>query len=264
VRHPEPIHLRPTATLAERVLLPGDPGRALALAQFLLEDPLMFNHHRGLWGYTGRAADGEPLTVQSTGMGGPSAAIVLHELISLGVRRAIRVGTCGALDSSLRLGDLVVAREAIAADGTSRALGTGELVRADPNLVAALEAQLESLCGPVGGQPAGQPGRAGRTGRAGHEGRIVSTDLFYEGDSSRNADWRAGGAIAVEMEAAALFAVGATAGIQVACLLAVTDVFEEQGGRTRIDDHALVGAVEAMGTAAAGALDAKDEGSLSR
>ncbi len=97
----EPIHLRPTATLAERVLLPGDPGRALALAQLLLESPLMFNHHRGLWGYTGTADDEEPLTIQSTGMGGPSAAIVLHELISLGVTRAIRVGTCGALDPAL-------------------------------------------------------------------------------------------------------------------------------------------------------------------
>src|SRR3984957_1148441 len=53
----ETIHLRPTTTLAERVLLPGDPGRALALAQFLLERPLMFNHHRGLWGYTGTADD---------------------------------------------------------------------------------------------------------------------------------------------------------------------------------------------------------------
>ena len=51
----EPIHLHPTAELAERVLLPGDPGRALALAQLLLEKPLMFNHHRGLWGYTGAA-----------------------------------------------------------------------------------------------------------------------------------------------------------------------------------------------------------------
>ena len=72
-----PIHLRPTAPLAERVLLPGDPGRALALAQSLLCEPRMFNHHRGLWGYTGAAPDGEPLTIQATGMGGPSAAIVL-------------------------------------------------------------------------------------------------------------------------------------------------------------------------------------------
>src|SRR5579875_663085 len=89
------IHLRPTAPLAERVLLPGDPGRALALAQSLLEGPRMFNHHRGLWGYTGTAPDGLPLTIQATGMGGPSAAIVLAELIALGARRAIRVGSCG-------------------------------------------------------------------------------------------------------------------------------------------------------------------------
>ena len=223
--HSEPIHLRPTAALAERVLLPGDPGRALALAQFLLEDPLMFNHHRGLWGYTGRAADGEPLTVQSTGMGGPSAAIVLHELISLGVRRAIRVGTCGALDPSLHLGDLVLAREALAVDGTSLALGAGGLTRADPILVDALLAELRR-----------------RPNRPHHQGCIVSTDLFYEGDSQRTADWGARGAIAVEMEASALFAVGAVAGIQVACLLAVSDVFGERGDRTHIDDHALVGA----------------------
>src|SRR5713226_3006364 len=110
-----PIHLRPTAELAERVLLPGDPGRALALAQSLLTEPLMFNHHRGLWGYTGAAPDGEPLTIQATGMGGPSAAIVLSELIALGARRAIRVGTCGALHPSLALGDLVIARESICA-----------------------------------------------------------------------------------------------------------------------------------------------------
>src|SRR6202521_5042213 len=129
-----PIHLQPTAPLAERVLLPGDPGRALALAQSLLVDPLMFNHNRGLWGYTGAAPDGELLTIQATGMGGPSAAIVLSELIELGARRAIRVGTCGALAPELSLGELVVARESFCLDGTSRALGAGTRVAADPAL----------------------------------------------------------------------------------------------------------------------------------
>ena len=244
MNHSEPIHLRPTATLAERVLLPGDPGRALALAQFLLSEPLMFNHHRGLWGYTGAAADGQPLTIQSTGMGGPSAAIVLHELISLGVTRAIRVGTCGALAASLSLGDLVVAREAIPADGTSTALGAGELTRADPVLADALADELE--------RNYSRP-----SGRTHHrQGRVVSTDLFYESDSERNGRWRVAGAIAVEMEASALFAVGASAGIQVACVLAVTDTFDAEGARTRIDDHVLVEAVETMGSAAARALGA--------
>lgn len=242
MEHSEPIHLRPTAALAERVLLPGDPGRALMLAQYLCEQPLMFNHHRGLWGYTGTAADGEPLTIQSTGMGGPSAAIVLHELIALGVTRAIRVGTCGALDRTLGLGDLVVAREALTADGTSVALGADRVTRADETLADALAAECE---------------RYRQTGeRAWREGRIVSTDLFYERDSERNVAWRAEGAIAVEMEAAALYAVGTGAGIQVACILIVTDTFDERGGRTRIEEQALARAAEAMGGVSLGALRA--------
>ncbi len=293
-RHSEPIHLRPTATLAERALLPGDPGRALALAQFLLKEPLMFNHHRGLWGYTGAAADGGPLTIQSTGMGGPSAAIVLHELISLGVRRAIRVGTCGALDEALGLGDLVVAREAIAADGTSAAMGAGELTLADASLTDALICELErhgperhaperhgperhgperhgperdgperhgpERDGPERdqlrrqGRPTDEPPSPAAGVRAHCQGRIVSTDLFYERDSERNTGWSAEGALAVEMEASALFAVGALAGVQVACVLAVSDTFGAHGARERIDDDALLRAAEAMGTAAAAAL----------
>ncbi|MGA9313970.1 MAG: hypothetical protein WBV77_05000 [Solirubrobacteraceae bacterium] len=250
--HTSTIHLRPTAALAERVLLPGDPGRALALAQLLLEAPLMFNHNRGLWGYTGKAADGEPLTIQSTGMGGPSAAIVLHELISLGVMRAIRVGTCGALDPGLDLGDLVVANEALATDGTSVALGAGDTTRADPALTEALAQAVK------------------RNRERGHrEGRVVSTDLFYERDCTRNASWGASGALAVEMEAATLFAMGANAGIQVACLLVVSDnlhtdiqppgcnpAFDGPEARIRIDDHALTQAAEAMGRAATAALSA--------
>src|SRR5206468_9102696 len=93
---------------ADDVLLPGDPGRALALAQQLLTEPRMSNHARGLWGYTGETPGGHPLSIQATGMGGPSAAIVLHELAELGVRRAIRVGTCGAIDPALGHGALVV------------------------------------------------------------------------------------------------------------------------------------------------------------
>src|SRR5579864_8131904 len=134
-----PIHLQPTAPLAPRVLLPGDPGRALRLAQLLLIEPKMFNHNRGLWGYTGHAAaDGEPLTIQSTGMGGPSAAIVITELVELGARRLLRVGTCGALRDDLSLGQLLVATESIVADGTSRALGAGARVPASADLLAAL------------------------------------------------------------------------------------------------------------------------------
>lgn len=252
----EPIHLRPTAPLAERVLLPGDPGRALALAQLLIEQPKMFNHHRGLWGYTGPAgADGQPLTIQSTGMGGPSAAVVLHELIALGARRAIRVGTCGALDPSLALGDLVVAREAIAADGTSAALidqrqialGAGGSAANRPTRTHAHAQLVEQL-----GRSANAAERPAHL-----DATIASTDLFYEADADRGVRWRQEGAIAVEMEASALFAVGERAGIEVACLLAVSDTFDADGKRTHIDDHELLAAAEAMGRAATAALSAR-------
>ena len=233
VSHSAPLHLRPTAALAERVLLPGDPGRALALAQSLLEKPLMFNHHRGLWGYTGAASDGDLLTIQSTGMGGPSAAIILTELIALGARRAIRTGTCGALDAALELGDLVVARESICADGTSRALSAGDRVSADPELTDRLLAAAP----------------------AAHAGTIVSVDLFYETGAQR-AQRSGHDALAVEMEAAALFAVGAAAGVPVACVLAVSDTFGPSGARRRIDDDSLLTAAEAMGATALAALPA--------
>src|SRR3954471_5218990 len=125
------IHLKPATDLAERVLLPGDPHRALAVSQALMEQPKMFNHHRGLWGYTGTGRDGELLTVQATGMGGPSAAIVVEELIALGAQAFIRIGTCGALTEALSIGDLVAPQVALALDGTSRALGADARVVPD-------------------------------------------------------------------------------------------------------------------------------------
>ena len=217
-----PIHLHPTAPCAPRVLLPGDPGRALALAQVLLESPKMFNHNRGLWGYTGPSLDdGEPLTIQATGMGGPSAAIVLHELADLGVTRAVRFGTCGALVER-ELGSLVVAARALAADGTSRAISSGDTVSADPALVEALG----------GGE------------------LVASTDLFYDDSVARFAG---SGAVAVEMESAALFAVGSLRGIAVASVLAVSDVLCD-GGRERLSEEELVAAGERVGRAGARAL----------
>ncbi len=197
------------------------------LAQALLEEPRMFNHHRGLWGYTGAAADGEPLTIQASGMGGPSATIVLQELIDLGARRVIRVGTCGALVAGLELGSLVIAGEAICADGTSRALGAGPRAAADTATTQALQrAAPEARVGPV-----------------------ISVDLFYDADLAA-----ADGALAVEMEAAALFALGARAGIAVGCVLAVSDTFGDGGARERVDDDILRESAEAMGRAAVGAL----------
>lgn len=110
-----PARLRPTAPIAVDAILVGDPGRALMLAQELLQQPKMSNHARGLWGYGGETPEGHALTIQSTGMGGPSASVVLHDLAELGVRRAVRIGTCTAL-AEFRPGDLVVVAEARGGD----------------------------------------------------------------------------------------------------------------------------------------------------
>jgi DeoD family purine-nucleoside phosphorylase len=225
-----PIHLHPTAELAERVLLPGDPGRALLLAQSLLTEPKMFNHNRGLWGYTGVAADGVPLTVQSTGMGGPSAAIVIAELADLGARWLLRVGTCGALDRSLRLGELVIAREALVRDGTSRALGAGDRVASSPELLSALTAA------------------GGDTTRS---GRVVSTDLFYD-DAGHEREWAAAGALAIEMETATLFALASRRGLAAGAVLIVSDLLLPE--RRRIDVEALRAAERQLGELAVRAL----------
>ena len=213
------------------MLLPGDPGRALALAQLLLVKPAMSNHARGLWGYTGETHAGAPLTVQATGMGGPSAAIVLHELAELGARRAVRVGTCGALDPSLMLGELLVATSALAEDGASARLAAAPQIEPDATLTTALEAE--------GAKPV----------------TAVSTDLFYEPDASAPARWREAGAAVVEMEAATVLALGEKLGLSAACLLVVSDVFND-GSRERIADEPLAEAAAKMGRAAAAALAA--------
>ena len=222
-----PIGLHPTAPLAERVLLPGDPARALRLAESLLEGPKMFNHHRGLWGYTGLAPDGALLTIQSTGIGGPSAAIVVSELIDLGARLLVRTGTCGALQSGLRLGNIVTATEAITADGTSRALGAGERASASHDLLPALAAAAQ------------------------HAGPVVTTDLFYDSRGLERS-WSAAGALAIEMECATVFALAAARGIQAGALLVVSDLVLP--ARERIGEDDLRAAEQRMGREALRAL----------
>lgn len=212
------------------MLLPGDPGRALLLAQALLDRPAMFNHHRGLWGYTGTAVDGQPLTIQSTGMGGPSAAIVITELAELGATRLIRVGTCGALAGSLALGDLVIVTDALPDDGASRALGASGPLAGDPVLLEAL--------------------RMAADGRA-QVGRVVSTDLFYDAPEGTERRWIDAGALAVEMETASLFTLASRRGLQGAAVLLVSDLVSP---RRRIDADALRTGEAKMGELALKAL----------
>jgi uridine phosphorylase len=199
-------HLHPTAELAERALLPDDPGQALALTRVLFgETPRMFNHHRGLWGYTGIALDGAPLTVQSTGIGGPSAAIVVAELHRLGLRRAVRIGRAWALDGGLRAGELVAATAVVACDGTSRALGAGERIEPDAVLTAALEGDRRGL--------------------------LASSDVERVDDRS--------GALAFDLESAAVLAAAARAGMPAACLVAIEGAVDPDDVAVRLGRGAL-------------------------
>ncbi|MHB8690952.1 MAG: phosphorylase family protein [Solirubrobacteraceae bacterium] len=231
------IHVQPTAPVAERVLLPGDPGRALRLAQALIEQPKMLNHNRGLWGYSGTGLDGAPLSIQSTGMGGPSTAIIVHELIELGARTLLRVGTCGALDPALELGQLVIATEALAADGTSRALGAGERAQADRSLSQALIKAAHGATAAVG--------------------TIVTHDLFYD-DRGLEQGWRDAGVLAVEMESSVLFALAARRSVTAATVLIVSDLVF--GPRARIEPERLELAELEMGRIALSALGIHDHG----
>ena len=117
-------------------------------------------------------------------MGGPSAAIVIEELIDLGARTLVRIGTCGALVEGLELGELVSAREVIAADGASSALGASARLAPDPDLERALGARAATA---------------------------VSTDLFYDAREEVEAEWVEAGAEVVEMEAATLLAIAGAA-----------------------------------------------------
>jgi purine-nucleoside phosphorylase len=142
----------------------------------------------------------------------------------LGARRLLRVGTCGALSDDLTLGQLLSADAALPGDGASRALGATGPLRADPRLQAALHAP---------------------------SGLIVSADLFYDPDPGRADRWRAAGAVAVEMEAATLFAVAARHELAAACICVVSDVLATH---ERIGDEALLAAEEELGRVAFAAL----------
>jgi len=197
-----PRRLRPTAPIAPDAVLVGDPGRALLLAQELLEEPKMSNHARGLWGYSGRTPAGGNLTIQATGIGGPSATLVLADLAKLGVRRAIRVGTCLVPGGTFALGDLLVVTEAIARGGSATALGVamGEAVLPDPELTERLSGELGERARPAA---------------------VSSFDVHPEEQASLG--------VAADMQSAPLLARARALGIGAAAVLIVTETTGGEG-----------------------------------
>jgi len=207
------IHLRAEeGDYAPLILLPGDPNRARRISErFDAGSARQVNDHRGLFGFTG-AYRGTPVSVQTSGMGTPSLSIVVEELLRLGAKRLIRVGTCGGIAPGLKTGDLVIATAACPVDGATTAYLRGEAYApaADFALTHALvdAAQASDI--------------AARTGL------VASVDVFYNTDEDYAKRWRDRGVLAFEMEASALFFLAARAGVQAACVLTVSDVLSEE------------------------------------
>jgi purine-nucleoside phosphorylase len=223
-----PIHVRAEpGHYAEACLLPGDPLRAKYVAETFLEDVEQRNWERGMLGFTGTFR-GKPVSVQSTGMGCPSAAIVVEELVMLGVKRMLRIGTCGGLQPDLKLGELIVAISAVPADSTALNI-TREIhaPTADWGLVHSAVHLAKEL------------------GKEVRVGPIVSSDVFYNPDDGQYQRWSDRGILAVEMEAAVLFTLGALRKVQTGCLLTVSDVVVE-GEFVRITDEEMKAAVDQM------------------
>jgi 5'-methylthioadenosine phosphorylase/purine-nucleoside phosphorylase len=218
---------------APAVLCPGDPNRARYIAETFFDvGARCVNEERGMLGFTG-TFEGKPLSVQTTGMGCPSAAIVFEELIQLGARRLIRVGTCGGLQPAMGMADTVVALSATPDDQTALVYTNGE-AHAPTASWTLIEAAARLI--------ANHPTKV-------HVGPIVSSGVFYDPDPSRTDRWRERGHLGVEMEASVLYTVAAIRGVDALAILTVSDVIAG-GQSTRISDDDLKRGVDQMMTLA--------------
>ena len=199
------VRARP-GDVAPIVLLPGDPDRATLVAERFLEDATRYTEYRHLYGYTGTYR-GVPVSVQTTGMGCPSLAIVVEELVRLGAKTLVRIGTSGAVAEQVRPGDLVVASASIANEGTSRQyLGGAEYSAvADFEVTRALAEA------------------AAATERPSHVGLIQTDDAFYAVGPDDVPTLAARGVLSIEMEASALFLLGKLRRVRTGCMLVASN-----------------------------------------
>ncbi len=193
--------------IAESVLLPGDPLRAKHVAETLLDNAVCYNKVRGMYGFTGYYK-GKRVSIQGSGMGMGSAGIYIHELISTyGVKNIIRVGTCGALQRDMNLGEVVVA---MSASGDSDAnyhyfKGMHYAATADFDLLfKAVEAARE-------------------LGIRIRPGSVFSTNTFYDDEPNRWDIWEKNGILGVDMESQILFTLARRLGARALSLLTVSD-----------------------------------------
>ena len=204
---PTPHLEAPADAIAEVVLLPGDPLRAQFIAENFLDDAQCYNRVRNMLGYTG-TYNGVRVSVQGTGMGMPSMSIYVTELLRFyGVKRAIRIGSCGAILPSVKLGDVVIALSAHTTSNMNRRYfrGIDYAATASYSLVRAAVAE------------------ATQRGTAHHVGPVLTSDAFYDDDIETFDLVGKHGTLAVEMECAALYTIAAREGAQALCMATVSD-----------------------------------------
>ena len=193
--------------IAPTVLLPGDPLRARHFAETLLEEVICYNEVRGMLGYTGRYGD-KRVSIMGSGMGMPTLSIYVNELVTeYDVKTLIRVGTCGALQPDLEIGDIVLPMSASTNSHINRLRFGGRDYAPTADfflLLAAYEAAKE---------------RGARV----HVGGMFSSDTFYHDDPEWWKMWAAYGALVVEMETAGLYTLAAKFNVRALTVLTVTD-----------------------------------------
>jgi purine-nucleoside phosphorylase len=195
--------------IAETILLPGDPLRAQFIAENFLENVKQFNSTRNMFGYTG-TYKGKPVSVMGTGMGCPSIGIYSYELIHFyGCKNLIRVGTAGAMSPKVKVRDMVLAQGACTTSNYVRLFG----LPGDYSCIASFDLlrkaaeTAESMNIPY------------------HVGNVISSDMFYAPDKqvTGGMTWTDMGVLAVEMEAAALYANAAAGGANALCIVTISD-----------------------------------------
>ena len=217
-------HLDPTAPIARDAVLTEDPKGAMDLAVALCDSPRMSNLAHGLWGYHGTTPGGRALTIQATGIGGPSAFAVVSDLARLGVERVVRIGSCMSLDATLEPGSILVAGEVEPCDGVGRALCEGARMVPDEPLTKALL----------------------RVNEAGVGRTVRSVDLYPDRQEI------AAGIAALDLSSGAVAGAARSCGPTWACALVVA----ESAGGWGLEREALDEALLGLGMRAGAALEA--------
>lgn len=192
--------------IAKTVFMSGDPLRAKMIAETYLENPVLYNEVRGMLGFTG-TRNGKTYSVQGHGMGIPSISIYAYELFHFyDVDVIVRLGTCGGLNPSVKVGSVIIAADAVTDSnyGYQYDLPEGYEAKASPDLVEAAVRSAEKLGIPC------------------QVGTIASSDVFYN-SSKKQDEWAAAGVLAVEMEAYALYTDAFVAGKKALTILSVSD-----------------------------------------